>query len=499
MNEKSTEIKKSIGKNFTYSFFITVIIGFVNILYPILIGLLYGPETIGNFSVLFYWSILLNIPISNGLAMGITRFIAANGKEDSIFFENLGARITFFYLLGVIIIYPIIGVTLFSLNAIEIIIVVILLINLSFHYLIRKSLQGQEKFHFLFKQELISFLVFIPIMVIFSILPHYIIWKKPIDTNYFLFLPLIFYHFLFNFLYIINRRKTITFENFFKFPAETKRILLYAFFIALGSFFSIGMSQIQIVVSNEYLNEIELGILSFWTAAIGIISIFTVSIGSLLLPRITNLKAVDEYISKKFVNSVNWSLVLILAPFSTAIFVLFATYPHILDFITLYKYNMIDYWLVAILLCYKEINLLLLEPTMTSIFSSENKIRTYPITSFFSTISIILLWIFLTPIYGIFGFAIGIAFGSVILVVLNLIYILIVTKKAIGSHIIIFLLNSLFGVGSILLLQIWHNYIFLIIWSIIALITLGYGINLLVKILRNKEFTVEYTLLKSDT
>ena len=490
---------KTLGKNFSFSLAITIIIGTVNMAYPILIGLLYGPEIIGNFSVLFYWSTLLNIPISNGLAMSITRYVAANDQKESFSLENLGIKISFLYLLGVIIIYPIIGLLFFSLEILEVVIILFLLINLAFHYLFRKIMQGQEKFRFLFYLELFSFVIFIPIMILLCILPYFLNWFNTSNPLFFLFLPVIIYHLLFNILFIISFREKISINKLFKFPPETKRILLFALFIALGALFSIGMSQIQIVVSNEYLNTIELGVLSFWTAAIAIINIFTVAIGSLLLPRTTNLKMIDDTTSKKFINSMNWALTLIIAPLSSAIFVLFATYPIILDVITLYKFDMTKYWLIAILLCYKEVNLLIIEPTMALIFSSESKIRFYPIASFLSSISIVILWIFLTPLYGVFGFALGIAAGSAVLVLINLIYILIVTKKIVGTHIIIFLTNSLFSIGSLFIVYFWHNFILLIVWLIISIIAAGFGINLLLKILKDEKFTIIHNNKNKET
>ena len=495
MSQNTEPINSSIGKNFIFSLLITIILGLVNIAYPIFIGLLFGPETIGNYSVLFYWSTLLNIPISNGLAIGITRFIATREEKDYSSIETIGIRITIFYIFGAILIYPFIGYFIFSLNYVEISVVIFLLINLAFHYLLRKSMQGREKFGQLFKIEIISFIFFIPLMILFGIFPQIFHWHYISDNYYFLLIPIIGYHMIFNIWMLINKRNQIRLSGFFTFPPETKGIIFYGLIMTIGSLFSIGMSQVQVIVSETYLNNLELGIIGFWTSVLTMGTLFTIAIGNLLLPRISNLtKNTDKHLLFKFVKFTNWSLMLIFAPISIILFVIIARYPIILETLTLKKFNMLQYWLVIILLLIRVINMLLIEPTRSYILSSEKRVRFFPIASLLHAMSVVISWIFLMPIYGIIGLAAGIAIGSFVFILVNSIYVLILSKAKIGLNIIGVIINSIIGTLAIILLENWNFNIIIIIISVYTVISIGFGIYLLIKILKNKKFEVDYTI-----
>jgi len=498
MIEEDIKEKTSISINFLFSLFITLIFGIVNLGYPVFIGLLFGPETIGNYSVLFFWGTLLNVPISNGLAIGISRFIAMEGEDSRLKIEGIGVKVTTYYIFGSLIVYPILGYFVFSLSIIELVIVISLLVNLAFHYLFRKSIQGQEKFKLLLKYELISFAFFIPLMILFGILPNYLNWTSINSNYYYLFIPIIGYHFVFNIWMLISRRKQVNFQSFFKLPTNTKQILFYAFLMTLGSLFTIGMSQVQIIISENYLLEKELGILSFWTSTIMIFSLFTIAVGSLLLPRMTNLSnAPDKQLLYSFVNKANWALTLLFAPLSTMLFVIIAKYPIILDVLTLNKFDMITYWLVFILLAFRVVNEIIMEPTVSFILTSEKRIKYYPFASFIHSISVILTWIFLIPNldanYRIIGFVAGLAIGSILLSFMNLIYVLIITKKKIGSNIIAMFVNTILGAGAIILLQYWSSIVIVILSAIYALSALSYGIFLLIKMLKDRRYMFDHT------
>jgi len=500
MNEENNTVKKHIGVNFLFSMLISIILGLVNLGYPVLVGMLYGPELLGRFSVLFYWATLLNMPISNGLAIGITRFIAIKSKNDHLKIEGIGIKITLYYLFGLIIVYPLIGYFFFSLSIIEVVIVMFVLVNLAFHYLLRKSIQGKENFQYLLKIEVISFVIFIPFLVCITILPKLLSWNFVENYYYILFSPIIAYHFAFNCWLVINKRKQINLKSIFKLPSETKQILLFTLFMSLGALFSIGISQVQVIVSENYLTELELGVLGFWTPFLGIFGLLTISTGNLLLPRMTNLsKAEDEHILRSFVNIINWAFTLIFTSLAVLIFVIIAKYPVIMDVITLRKFNMDAFWLVVLLLGVREINFAINEPAMVYIRSSDKRVRFYPIVSSLHALVVIVSWIFLTPIYGIIGFAIGIASGSVIYTIINLIFLLVISKKKIGSNIIGFITNIIIGVGAIVLLQFWSSVVIIILIAIYAAAAISYGIYLIMNVLRNNDYNKDYTITTETT
>ncbi|HUT82288.1 MAG TPA: hypothetical protein VMZ29_13885 [Candidatus Bathyarchaeia archaeon] len=484
---------KSIGSNFIYSLFITIIIGLVNIVYPIMIGLIYGPETMGNFAVLFYWAALLNIPISNGIAPAISRFLAASSINETRIIENTGTKLTFYYIIGIIVFYPIIGIFAFKLNTIEVLIVVTITIGLVIHYLYRNALQGLEKFKTLFKMEIISFSIFASVMVVFGILPQVFQWTFILENYYFLFIPMLIFHLAFTICIVVSKRTVkFHFKFLFKLPKITKKILLYALFVGIGGLFAFGISKVQVIISDFYLNELELGVLSFWDSAIAAITLLTVALGGLLVPRITNLQKFhkeQEFLTEEFVNRILWYLSYIIIPIAGLMFLLFGSFPIILDALTLYKYNMESYWLVVILLCFKEVNFLILTPAISYILSSEKYVKFNPISSFIYSVAVVITWIILVPKVGIFGFPAGIAIGSLIHSLVIIAFILIISKKKIGLHIILVSIFYALNLVSIILLNYINNVILLSIWSVITLASVIFGFYKLFKMLKDKRFS----------
>ena len=184
MSDKEKE--NSISKNFTFAILIFVVIGSVNIIYPLVIGLIYTAETMGQFSILFYWVSLLSIPIQNGIAPSILRFLATKTNNTEKDFNKIGSKITLFYLILVLLVFPAISLTVLDFSILELVFVIIILAFSVYHYLFRNSFQGQEKFNLLVKIEFISFGIFIVFMIFFAIFPFVFNWTSM--TSYYLLL-----------------------------------------------------------------------------------------------------------------------------------------------------------------------------------------------------------------------------------------------------------------------------------------------------------------------
>jgi O-antigen/teichoic acid export membrane protein len=484
--------KNSVASNFLYSLFIILIIGIVNLGYPLLIGLLYSPETMGNFSILFNWSFFLAIPIANGIAPAISRFIAASKGNETSQLNRLGEKLTIFYLILAMIIFPLIGVFLFHLTIYDFLIVMFMLVAILFHYLFRYSLQGQERFRRLFKLELIAFAFFIPFMILFGVLPNVLGWTSLLNLHW-LFLPIIMYHVIFDILFFFIEIKRINLKKIFSFPEITKKILLYALLVGAGSLFSLGISQFQIIISDNYLGEFEVGVLGFWDSAIKPISLISVAIGALTVPRITNLRKSEERHDIPFVNSMNYGLTLLLMPLFGLVFLIIAGFPNIFDYLGIAKYQTSTYWWIPILLGYQILNNLLATPTISFYSSSEKKVIVNPIVSFVYSLIVILSWLLLVPKWGIWGFASGIAIGSLFFSFLIQIIVLFMTKGRIGLHLILSFIFTLLGVGSVFLLQYTlMDWLVIMVWTLLLVPSIVFGIRTIVKVLKNKDYSTVF-------
>ncbi|MHA1442571.1 MAG: hypothetical protein ACTSPK_12035, partial [Candidatus Heimdallarchaeota archaeon] len=135
--------RNTIGRNFIVSAAITIIIGLVTMVYPIIIGLVYSAELIGSFTILIYWAAIFSIPIQNGISPAISRFLAASNPEEEKSLEKIGVKLSSFYLILLCLVFPFLAFFVFNLTVSGFFIILVLIISIIFHYLFRNSLQGK--------------------------------------------------------------------------------------------------------------------------------------------------------------------------------------------------------------------------------------------------------------------------------------------------------------------------------------------------------------------
>ena len=151
------------------------------------------------------------------------------------------------------------------------------------------------------------------------------------------------------------------------------------------------------------------------------------------------------------------------------------------------------YWLVPIILSFQVVSSLLSSITISYFSASEKRIIFNPITSFLYSCSIIISWVFLVPKFGILGFAGGMTIGGFIInLILNIIAI-IITKGKIGLHIFALIFLFAINVSCLIIYPMTSMKYGLIIWSIITVISLVIGSFLVIKILKNKEYSFKTT------
>lgn len=503
MSDKEKE--NSISKNFTFAILIFVVIGSVNIIYPLVIGLIYTAETMGQFSILFYWVSLLSIPIQNGIAPSILRFLATKTNNTEKDFNKIGSKITLFYLILVLLVFPAISLTVLDFSILELVFVIIILAFSVYHYLFRNSFQGQEKFNLLVKIEFISFGIFIVFMIFFAIFPFVFNWTS-MTSYYLFFIPIIAFHVVFNIIAIVVGKPIgdkLNVKEFFKFPAITKNILQYAGIIGLGSLLGVGVNRAQIIISDLYLADFEVGVLGFWNYATAPFLLLTITLTAVLVPRITNIQTYNKEATNPFINSLNWGISLILMPIFGLILILISSFPEVIDVLTFSKYDVITYWLVIIFALFQSSSRFISAPLLAYFSSFERKVAFNLLSSVIYAVSIIISWIFLAPRYGIFGFAAGITIGGFISTIGSQIFALIVSKGKVGSHMILYLIYCSFTSGAIVLTQMWSELYTILIWTFISIPGITFGIIRLVKLLKTEEYSIRYIqesnkLIKSD-
>ncbi|MHA1126675.1 MAG: hypothetical protein ACTSQX_13700 [Candidatus Heimdallarchaeota archaeon] len=483
--------QNNIGKNFIVSAAITIIIGLVTMVYPLVVGLVYNPVIYGSFTILIYYAAVFSIPIQNGVSPAISRFLAASNPEEEKSLENVGIKLSTVYVVLLCLVFPFLAFFAFNLTVAGFFIILVLIISIIFHYLFRNSLQGKEKYNFLLKVESIAFAVFLVFAVIFGILPGVLDW--PILANQYIFcIPIIVYHIVFDCVFIIIRFNDFKTIKFLKFPSITKKILLYALLVGTGSLLGLGLSKIQILVADPFLSDIETGVLSFWNTATAPFSLVSITLSAILVPRISNINKFKEKLANPFINKAFWALSLTLIPLIGLLFLLIAKYPSALDVLTLNKYNTVKYWPIVILLCFQASTSLLNAPIVAYFASFEKKVIFNLASSVVKSTSIIISWIFLVPKIGIYGFAGGLAVGGLVGSTISMIVSLILSKGKIGLQ-LAFLL-PIYGLLTILILVLekWLL-ISIIVWSVITIPLVVIGIRSFVKILKEKGYAQRYS------
>jgi len=483
--------RNTIGKNFIISAAITIIIGLVNMVYPLVVGLVYTPELYGSFTILLYYAAVFSIPIQNGISPAISRFLAASDPEEEKSLENVGIKLSSIYLVLLCLVFPFLAFFVFNLSVSGFFIILILIISIIFHYLFRNSLQGKEKYNFLLKVESIAFAVFLVFAVIFGIFPEALNWSI-LSNQYIFCIPIIVYHLVFDCVFLILRFNDFKTIKFLKFPSVTKKILIYALLVGTGSLLGIGLSKIQILIADPLLSKTETGVLSFWNTATAPFSLISITLSAILVPRISNINKFKEKLANPFINKALWALSLTLIPIIGLLFLLIANYPNALDVLTFDKYNTIKYWPIIILLCFQATTSLLNAPITAYFASFEKKVVFNLAISLVNSISIIISWVYLVPILGIFGFAGGIAIGGLVSSTISMIVSLILSKGKIGSH-IAFLL-PIYGLLAVLILVLekWLL-ISIIVWSVLSIPLLVIGIRSFVLILKEKDYSQRYS------
>ncbi|UJG41549.1 MAG: hypothetical protein K9W45_03560 [Candidatus Heimdallarchaeum aukensis] len=478
--------KSVLANNILYSILSTVILGVVNTIYPLVVGLVFSADVMGAFSFIFSWVILLSIPISNGIAPSIARFIAASNIKEIEKIVDDGIILTLIYsflsLVGLIFIC-----LFYNISALDIFFIYITMFTNIIHYVYRKSLQGEENFIKLLKYEGIAFLIFLPASVtslLFS--PQ----EKIFGKIYILLVPILIYHLIFGLLFSVKIIKSILKFKKFRISKKTKKILRYAIIVATGSLFSLGLSQIQIIISEKYLNFFEMGVLGFWNSAMAPINLIAISLGSLLLSRITNIQKSNSGLALRFIRKVNWSFSSILLPMLGISLILVKSFPIWLDILSFFRYDMLVNWSVFVYFLINAINSLLGTPTSAYFSSSEQKVIIQPILAFIRAIIVAISWILLVPDFGMFGFALGLAIGGFFNNIFLQILLLLFTKGKSGFHLFILILYMSFI--FILLLYKIKFLILIITWTIVSIPLFLFGLIELYKLLIEKEYSIRY-------
>ena len=482
----------NITRNLIDSILIVILIGFVNTLYPIIIGLIYTAEIMGKVAIVMSWINFASIPIVNGIAPAIARFIAASEEKDDIDIEETGTKSSTLYLSIILIPLLIIEIFVFSLDYITIIPILLILIFNVFHYLYRKALQGREDFILLRNIQLISFLIFIPFCVLSLVFSRLITNDISVLV---LMVPVLVYHISFCIIFFVKRRDeyTLNFKDIIKKRTKKEKdIYIYALQVGAASLFSLGITQIQIPLSSIYLSDFEIGVLGFWTNAIALLTLLAIAMTSMLVSRISNLLKQDRKVADSFTRDTNWAIHLIFLPLSALLMAIIAAYPSFLDVLTFDKYRTDLYWLVVVLLAFQIISYLVATPIRCYFLSDKSLLKWVIISTGISSIVTIIGWIVAVPSLGIFGFAIGIAIGGFVLNIAYQLIAFIISKTYFGKQMFYYIVQSMVIAGCIAAIYYTNmSLIVVILLSILASGISSYGIYKLIKTMRIKKYNLK--------
>lgn len=286
MHFLKAEISKSpsLVNNFYFSIILSVINGLVNVIYPLFIGIYLGPVNYSSFAYLLAIINLFILLNESVLLPSSIRFVsgAKIDTKNEIYSSNW---IIYFSLLITAFIIFSLGQSIFFLSSlIEYFIFGLLLFFITLHRYLRSIFQGLELYRHLDTIEILSLTIGLVSMVLIFV-SKFTSWES-------LFFPLIVYHLTFLLLSIFSYN-VLKFKPTFEI-AFVRKILRYGFFVGLGSLFSLGLNQYQIIFTSNEFSKLNTGQVAFWSYFVFPFTIFILSLTNAIFPRMVKLSQFDQ-------------------------------------------------------------------------------------------------------------------------------------------------------------------------------------------------------------
>ena len=286
MHFLKAEISKSpsLVNNFYFSIIFSVINGIVNVIYPLFIGIYLGPVNYSSFAILLAIINLFILLNESVLLPSSIRFVSSANIDtrNEIYSSNW---IIYFSLLITAFILFSLTQTIFSLSTfIQYFIFCILLIFITLHRYLRSVFQGLELYRHLDTLEIIS--------LILGLLSLILILVTKVNSWESFFYPLIVYQLTFTLLSVFSYN-VLRFKPIVDIPI-IKKILRYGFFVGLGSLFSLGLTQYQIIFTSSKFSKLNTGQVAFWSYLVFPFTIFILSLTNAIFPRMVKLSQIDQ-------------------------------------------------------------------------------------------------------------------------------------------------------------------------------------------------------------
>jgi len=152
---------------------------------------------------------------------------------------------------------------------------------------------------------------------------------------------------------------------------------------------------------------------------------------------------------------------------------------------------MIFNWPIFVYLLFGYLSNFLTSPSISYLSSSEKLVHFNPILAFFRTVVVILSWVLFVPRLGMFGFALGFLIGSIFYYIIVELIVFFVSHRKTGHQIVYYTFYIIF-VYLLMFVKIFHSIYLLIIWSLVNIPLLLYGIIKTKHTILNKQYSVRY-------
>ncbi len=434
-----------------------VIFGSTNFIFNVVIGRFYGSEILGEISAALSTSLLLSYFVATGFPTATSKYISEylgkNKENEANYIFKLSLK---YAIITSIIITCIAFVFLDHITSIfdiseHFFLLSLPVISLYGVYMILKmTYYGYRSVKKYFKNEIISDSVF------FASLGIIIFFKN----LYFVYTPYILLYLIFIILSITFFRKKFKTERISNKKNLQKAFFTYAGIAFIGTFSSMAMRNLSIMMSSMYLPKSDVGFLSAALSVSTIFFLFPNALNRILLPEFSYtfgkgdkekltklLNKSTEYVSF-FVTLVN-SLGIIFAP----IIIDFFYSSEFADSVILLQILLFSYWFTMVA-----------RPAV-AVLSGTKYVHIPNIGGVLGLFSAICGWIFLIPTFGIIGTAIGYLLG----IAVNTLVIVIFAHKYYGLRYQILCMHFIF-ILFILLIGLYEYLPFIFVFSILICI-----------------------------
>ena len=379
------------------------IFGSTNFIFNVVVGRFYGSSYLGAVSTALYTSLLLSYTVSTSFPAAVSKYISEYLGRKSEDKANYVLRLALKYgilISSIMTIFAIIFADyiceIFNISKDIFLLSVPIIILYGLYMILKMAYYGYRNVKRYFQNELVAdsiFFITLTVVVIFR-------WKT------YVFMPYIFLYtiFIVSSLYFFHKKFKPS-DNIEK-KDVTKKFFAFAGISFIGTFSSMAMRSLSIIISSAYVPLSDVGFLSAALALTSVFFFFPNAINMVLLPEFSFIYG---YGDRKHISNLLNKAIINLAPYIVIINSLGIIFAKFIIEVLYGNKFFPAIFIFQLLLIF--ISLRMLNSPTISVLSGTKYVHIPNLGSLLRVLFVIPLWLFLVPSTGVLGTALVYGLG----------------------------------------------------------------------------------------